>query len=57
MLLTASTGNFADVINKATRVQLAIKAGLVAKAATVPISTYLAVSRKATVTRLESNTM
>ncbi len=29
MLLTTSTSNFADVINKATLVQLAIRAGLV----------------------------
>lgn len=36
MLLTASTSNFANVIKKATRVQLAIRAGLVIVAATVP---------------------
>lgn len=36
MLLTASTSNFVDVINKATRVQLAIRVGLITEAATVP---------------------
>lgn len=55
ILLTASTGNFADVINKATHVQLAIRAGLVTKVAIVPLSTNRATPRKATIIHLESN--
>lgn len=55
MLLTASTDNFADVINKATLVQLAIRAGLVIVAAIVTPSTNRAIPRKAVVARLESN--
>ena len=57
MLLTASTGNFADVINKATRVQLAIRASLVIEATTVLPNANRAIPRKATVARPESNTV
>lgn len=55
MLLTASTDNFADVINKATRVQLAIRVGLVIEAATIPPTTSRTVPKKVTVTCPKSN--
>jgi cephalosporin-C deacetylase-like acetyl esterase len=57
MQLIASTSNFVDVINKATHVQLAIRVGLVTEVATVPPSTNRAVTRKATVTHPERNTV
>lgn len=57
MFLTASTGKFTKVINKATCVQLAIKVGLVTKAGTVPPITSRTVPEKVTMTRPKSNTM
>lgn len=49
MLLTACTDNFADVINKATHVQVAIKASLVTEAATILLNANGVIPRKATV--------
>lgn len=55
MLLTASTRNFAEVINKATNVQLAIRTNLVTEATIVPSNTSPTVPKKGIVTCLESN--
>lgn len=57
MVLTASPGNFVEVIEKATHVQLAIKAGLVTKAGTVPPIASRTIPRKVVVTCPERNTI
>lgn len=55
MLLTASQSNFTKVVNKATKVELAIKAGLVQDAPLALASSTRTVLKKAVVTRPEPN--
>lgn len=50
MLLTASQGNFAEVINKAAKIELAIKAGLVQDAPPASTNFTRSVPKKAIVT-------
>lgn len=53
MLLTASQGNFAEVIDKAAKVEVAIKVGLVQVAPPVSTSSTRLVPKKAAVSHLE----
>lgn len=53
MLLTASQGNFVEVIDKAAKVELAIKAGLVQDAPPVSTSSTRSVPKNAAVICLE----
>lgn len=55
MLLTASQNNFAEVVDKADKVELAIKAGLVHKASLAPASSSKTVLKKAAATWPEAN--
>lgn len=55
MLFIASIGNFSEVINKATCIQLAIRVGLIIEVATVPPNTRWTVTIKVDITFPESN--
>ena len=50
MLLTASQNNFAKVVDKADKVELAIRAGLVHEASLTPASSSKTVPKKAVAT-------
>ncbi len=55
MLLTASQNNFAEVVDKAAKVELAIKAGLVLDAPLTLASSTRSTPKKAAITRPEAN--
>lgn len=57
MLLTASQNNFAKVVNKATKVELAIKAGLVSDATFIPANSMRNTLKKVAITQPEANLM
>lgn len=57
MLLIASESNFTEVINKAAKVELAIKVGLVQDVPLTPISSIRQVPKKSLVTHLEANVL
>lgn len=55
MLLTASQSNFADIIDKAVKVELAIKARLVQDAPLALTICTRTTPKKAVITRLKAN--
>lgn len=55
MLLTASQSNFAKVVNKAAKIEFAIKVGLVQDAPFTLVSSSKIVPKKVAVTRPETN--
>lgn len=55
MLLTASQNNFAEVVDKADKVELAIKAGLVHEATPTTASSSKTVPKKAVATWPKAN--
>lgn len=55
MLQTVSQTNFAEVVNKAAKVELGIKAGLLQDTPLTLASSSKTVPKKATTTRPESN--
>lgn len=55
MLLTASLNNFFEVVDKAAKVELAIKVGLILDAPLTPVSSTRSTPKKAAITRPEAN--
>lgn len=55
MILTASPNNFAEVVDKAGKVELAIKARFICEASLTPASSSKTIPKKAAATQPEAN--